>query len=56
MAMNSKITFCDDTLSLLTFNGLVQILESVSLPVDIFNISDENAGRAGIIGERQHTL
>lgn len=51
-----KTTLCVDMLSVLAFNGLVQILESVSLPVDIFSISEENAGRAGIIGERQQTL
>lgn len=43
-------------LSTLLFNGLVHMFESVSLPVDAFNISAEKDGLAGIIGERQQTL
>lgn len=37
-------------------SGFVQTFESVSLPVDAFNISAEKADVAGIIGDLQHTL
>lgn len=35
--------------------GFVHIFESLSLPI-VLSISAENVGRAGIIGDLQHTL
>lgn len=48
----------DRTLSFVSseLSGLVQMLGSVSLLADMLGMSAENAGRAGIIGDRQQTL